>query len=194
MLPSLSLNQSRYLPLRYRKHSCERLLIKGTACVQPAYFKNLSLCHFRTWVGLSTHAVHAIKPSIRNVFSPFFNAILRVIKWGSNEEMERVATRRIVAVVAHIHSIRDFAVDKFVGNPVCKFKLPISLCVAVATFCFIARPVPAFVELSDLNIPPKESLVNSVPVFDFLNKASEPWYIGVHVVFNTTLSSTCKEQ
>lgn len=75
--------------------------------------------------------------------SAFLNRITHIIGVGAKEEVIRIDARRVVALVADLHSFRDRAVRNLVGNAMRVMPHAIECQDAVADAVCRARPQPA---------------------------------------------------
>ena len=90
--------------------------------------------------------------------SAFVNHVLGIRRWAPQEKVIRPNARRVVALVANIHTIGDRAVRQFPGNPVRLHHLASMPYLAVSSRAKRSGPQPAFAVLIDLAPKPMGGL------------------------------------
>lgn len=78
--------------------------------------------------------------------SPLFYHILNIVVWCASKEVIRIYTQAIIALMAHIHSFRNWPVMQFVTNAMRQVQLPIVMKLSVTRIQRWAFPYPAFTE------------------------------------------------
>jgi hypothetical protein len=144
--PVLSVNNEGNHPLGYPKALCDAVLGNAASVVNRTDFVHLDQKQFASLVIFSARHAFRVKagsvpiPTCRN--SPAFDVPIRVvICLSSQEQVGRVAARRVVALMQNVHPVRMSIVDSE-RYPVRLDLLPIQLhrSVAVVECCSIPRP------------------------------------------------------
>jgi hypothetical protein len=124
--------------IRERLHADDALLVCGPD-VSDGIF-----CEDSHWV---------VRPTVSRPigFVPTLgDAVLSVVPVCPKKQMARINTRRVIALVADLHPIRDRAVVQFPRDPVSPNVLPIFPENSVALGHYGTGPEPASVSLADL--------------------------------------------
>lgn len=92
----------------------------------------LLLAQFCRWRFLSSQANH----------SPLLLCILKIIEMRTGEKMPRIDTGRIVATMANLNAISNWAVRYFIGNSMAINDLSSETHLPVSGFTFSSYPIP----------------------------------------------------
>lgn len=105
----------------------------------------------------------------RTMLAPrFIYHVPRVIKWSSKEKVCRIATRRVVAVVAHKLTVWYFSICKYPCVSMCKMLISKMNKYSIALALKMRRPCPAFAWIVPVYLFPESGmkrLDRKVPTF-----------------------------
>ncbi len=115
-------------------------------CVALTHFRYLVRCQFCTW---STLAL---------CLSAFGHFVDHIVGWSANKQMIRIAARRIVALVAYMHTFWDGTMSRFVSCTMTSeawTMLGSNLDSTVTFGRFAALPLPTIIGSKNTDLRPK---------------------------------------
>ena len=124
---------------------------RGYVSLPDTLFRHLSdfyyigAVNFCAWVEFTKGVIIAL----------LVRSVAIVFSRGAKPEMGRINTLRVVALVAYIHALGDWAIAEFVANPMGTIHFLIGNNKAIPLGAFVAFPYPAFVRGTLVNLFPE---------------------------------------
>jgi hypothetical protein len=115
------------------------------------YFKNLFFCQNVLWVSFSNVA----RKMMCLLPSPLIRRVLDVLLVRPKKKMGKIAARRIVAMVAHEHSIGNWSIQLLPSKTMSKSGFPVHPEKPIPSSIFTSRPRPAFIGTTFFHLAPK---------------------------------------
>jgi hypothetical protein len=171
MLPSFPQHYLLDCRSSYSELNCNGLLGDSSFSVKPSYLSNVFLCEL------------GLRPIFTFAQSPFRHRIMDIVSVRTGKKMYRVATKRMVTLVAYVKRRQD-AVGEIIGETMRRLKSSLFTKPNVSVSLFISPsfPRPAFIESSNLDFSPEHLFIIAVSLMEGLSDFISPFW-GSEAIF-----------
>lgn len=127
-------------------------------CVQFSNFPHIQFCDFGCWISFASNYFWMIvyEMGVAVGVAILGHLVIRIILAGSEKQMVRIATRRVVAAMANIKLSRVYSIPigicKPVGHELASIVGPPN---AIPAWPLCCRPLPTLFESTNFNFRPK---------------------------------------